>query len=194
MHDPVKTDMRLAGRLLRYHTWPHTRPQTVGEHSWQLARILLTVYPEASAAMFAYIVVHDVGELHTGDAPYPVKGRNPALKAEMDRLEQNGLEDMATTWGLSLSAATITNREAIIIKACELVEMYEWGLEELNLGNRYAWLVANRCLEAFHLLKVPDPAGARLISYISQRQKAFYALQSQSVMNPNTVYPGDPNN
>lgn len=139
----LRTDARMAGRVIRYHTWPHIRQQTVGEHSWQVLRILLSLWPECPAHVVRHAVMHDVGELRVGDPPYPVKADNPVLQREMDRLEQSAVDEIASTWDLPVPG--LEGDDKWIFKLAEFIEMWEWGLEESLMGNKFADLVAFRC-------------------------------------------------
>lgn len=140
----LRRDARMAGRVLRYHTWPHIRPQTVGEHSWQVARILLSIHPLASRDLLVHTVVHDMGELRTGDLPYPVKADNPPLQAIMDDLEYDAMAEICSNW--EIQAPMIGELDRWAFKLAEFIEMAEWGMEEALMGNQFARLVADRCL------------------------------------------------
>lgn len=140
----VRDDARLAGRVLRYHTWPHIKEQSVAEHSWQLLRILLAIWPEAPQHVLSYIVRHDCGELTTGDAPYPVKANNPILGKEMNRVERDGLMLQIEAGFLRLGP-DVDEQEKWAVKLAEFIEMWEWGAEELLMGNQFARLVSQRC-------------------------------------------------
>src|SRR5947208_2732904 len=82
-------DPRRAGRVLRYHTWPHIRPQTVAEHGWQVARILLAWWPSASQELVNHCLFHDVGEVAAGDVPFPAKRDDEALRRTHDSTEMD---------------------------------------------------------------------------------------------------------
>ena len=140
----VRDDPRLAGRVKRYHTWPHIKEQSVGEHSWQLLRILLAIWPTCPAHVLAYVVRHDCGELTTGDAPYPVKANNPVLGAEMNRVEDEGLM-LQIESGMLYLGSDVSDDEKWAVKLAEFIEMWEWGAEEMLMGNQFARLVAQRC-------------------------------------------------
>lgn len=143
----VRNDGRLAGRVLRYHTWPHIRPQTIAEHSWQFCRILSVIWPQVPAHVLLYIIRHDCPEIKTGDAPYPVKKDNPVLAGEMDRIEQESLEELVLG-GFLADSPDLTESERWVTKLAEFIEMWEWALEERLLGNQFARLVEERCLRA----------------------------------------------
>lgn len=140
----VRNDARMAGRVLRWHTWPHIRPQTVAEHSWQLLRILICIWPEVPAHVMSYVVRHDCGEIKTGDAPYPVKADNPDIAEGMNRVEEEALVELEQA-GFLAFGPDVTDDEKWVVKLAEFIEMWEWGAEEMLLGNQFARLVAKRC-------------------------------------------------
>lgn len=141
--DNVRTDTRAAGEILRYHTWPSLRKQTIANHSWNVWRIMYQIWTvklkmEIPAAVTEHVMLHDVGELRTGDAPYPIKKDNPELKAVMDRLENESLAEQGIT--LKETGAIWKWR----IKVAHAIEMMEFGIDEMNLGNRYGAPVVQR--------------------------------------------------
>jgi hypothetical protein len=147
----VRDDPRLAGRASRYSTWPHIREQSIGEHCWQVLRILLTIHPGASPELLRYTVFHDNGELTAGDPPYPVKVENPVFAEEHGRIEDEGLALQLYEWGITHipRKSEMSASDLWIFKLAEFIEMWEWGLEEQLLGNQFAALVSQRCIEAF---------------------------------------------
>ena len=140
----VRDDARLAGQVSRYHTWPHTRQQSVGEHSWQVARILMSIAP-FRWHLVQYAVLHDIGELTTGDIPYPIKKDNPALQSVMDQLETDTLQSLTRDWGMRLPVLRLEKHDKAIFKLAEFIEMWEFGWEEVLRGNRFAERVRDRC-------------------------------------------------
>lgn len=150
----VRNDIRLAGRVLRYHTWPHIRQQSVAEHTWQVLRILLAIWPDAPPHVIRYVMGHDVGELTVGDPPYPIKANNPVLKTEMDRIEGEAQDELFEEWMLG-EVPDLTEDERWAFKIAEFIEMWEWGWEEELLGNRFAVRVRERC-EAVVIQRMND--------------------------------------
>lgn len=149
----IRTDPRLAGEVSRYHTWPHIRQQSIAEHSWQVMRVLLAIYPMASRGLLIHCMNHDAGEIGTGDIPYPIKKENPELKKIMDNLESETIGVMASKWNFPVPAL-LSPEEKIVFKIAEFIEMWEWALKEQLLGNKFAEVVASRCLEeAFSLCR-----------------------------------------
>lgn len=128
----VLCSTRMAGQVKRYHTWPAITQQTVAEHCYHCMRIYYEIWHELPPQVAAYVLYHDSGELVTGDLPYPVKKNNPDLKAAADRVEALALE----TLGVKLP--DLDRLEKNRVKACDLIEMLEYGFYELRLGNKLA--------------------------------------------------------
>lgn len=68
-----------------------------------------------------------------GDLPFPVKSKNPTLKACIDEGEKDALESMCVV------LPELTPEEKRRVKICDLLEMNEFGREELARGNSFAW-------------------------------------------------------
>jgi 5'-deoxynucleotidase YfbR-like HD superfamily hydrolase len=177
-HHPVVLDPRRAGRVLRYHTWPHIRPQTVAEHCWQATRILMAMWPDVPPHLIRHMMFHDVGEVVTGDPPYPLKSSSPTLKAALDGVESDAHLAMCLPWGLP-APLKLAEAEAVVTKLADLIEMWEWGLDEVALGSHEAELVVTRCRDAFVVLAdrlEPDhPARAGYERYVARRITAVTA-------------------
>lgn len=128
----IDNSLRFAGLVKRYHTWPVIREQTVAEHSFHIMRIYYQLF-EMPAPVWEYIMKHDLPEIGTGDVPFHVKRKHPAVKAAMDGAEEAWTSDMGMSW------PNLTDIERRRVKLCDLLEMYEYGWEEFRRGNQYAW-------------------------------------------------------
>ncbi len=144
-------DPRTAGDVLRYHTWRTIQQQTNAAHSWQVARILLAIWPSAPREVLIQTLMHDIGEVVSGDLPYPVKRENPDLKAACDRIETAAHLAMCAPWGVP-PPQVLTNEARAVIKLAEYLEMAEFGMVEEQLGNVHGTLIVSRCLEAVNEL------------------------------------------
>lgn len=178
----ARGDTRMAGRVARYHTWPLITRQDISQHSWQVWRIMRAIWgPKIPWDVTEQVLLHDVGEVRTGDAPYPIKRDNPALKAEMDRLEEHALEEQ----GIHLQPLLPFWRWAI--KVAHTIEMMELGLDELAAGNAFgstivlqmaAWLPEQM---AAYPSAYPsdDVIDVTLVQeYVTERARRFVALQT----------------
>jgi 5'-deoxynucleotidase YfbR-like HD superfamily hydrolase len=170
--DCVRLDTRLAGQLKRYHTWPIIGQQTIGEHCWQILRIYLAVVDTIDPHMICHIMYHDAGEHFTGDLPYPIKRDNPILKEELDRLQNQSIAAQMQYWGC-FRQIVLSDYDKAFFKQMELIEMAEFGMDQVNLGNNHGFIIADRCLHAAYEQK----PCYRLCKYVIKRIK-LYKIQN----------------
>lgn len=137
-NDYITSNVLFAGRVKRYHTWSVHHEQTVGEHCWQIARIYEVVFGEIPGPVEKFIRHHDTPELITGDPPFPTKSKNPTLKAEYN------LMDEAAYAKLHIAVPEISDEEKRRVKICDLLEMMEFGMVEVQMGNLLANVVIQR--------------------------------------------------
>lgn len=140
----VRSSTRLAGLVKRYHAWPTLRQQTTGEHTWQVMRIYYEVFGPPEPDVAVYMLHHDAVEIRTGDGAFNAKRDHAFFKAafdEAERLEAPKLFGSQQAADAALPAiGTIAKRR---IKLCDLLEMWEFGREELKMGNQYAHPIIN---------------------------------------------------
>jgi 5'-deoxynucleotidase YfbR-like HD superfamily hydrolase len=145
--DMIHKSLRVAGSVVRYHTWPVQTKQTVADHTFHLMRIYHFVFAglqdfDWDDATVAYVLKHDMGEQRVGDLPYPSKKNDPILAARVAVAEQHALD--LQDWPES---DELTPWQKIGIKICDLLEMAEFALHEMFLGNKYAEPVYQRVTE-----------------------------------------------
>lgn len=168
------TDARLAGQVVRWHTAPMARRETVGEHSWQVARLVLAFWPDAPRDLLVRALLHDVGEVASGDVPFPVKSSNPALGREIERVEHSGHLAMCIPWGLPSMPQTETAWLSVL-KLADLVDMWETAAQEAMMGSRFGRDIIDRLAPAIQQRRLdlastmPDVA-MRVETYINRRQ------------------------
>jgi 5'-deoxynucleotidase len=101
--DPDLTESRIAsiidaGGVVRWHTHGRSLSQSVAEHSWGVAAIVLLLKPDASAALLRAAILHDVHEVVLGDIPSPLKRRFRGIlgmieeTVQQEFLAEHGLE------------------------------------------------------------------------------------------------------
>ena len=178
MIDPTN-DPRIAGQVKRYHTWPVLQSQTNAAHSWQVARILLAIYPECDRSLLVHALNHDSGELHSGDLPYPVKKENPELKTHVDRIENRAINTMHVLWDFPI-VQKLDPIDKIIFKIAEFIEMYEFGAQEVIMGNKFGYIVAERCITQAQKMASDlfrdhgrGDIATNIWSYIERREKMW---------------------
>lgn len=134
--------LRFSGGVKRYHTWPTIQTQTVAEHTWNVLRIYYELFGPPSPEVTVYTLFHDAPELYTGDPPFPIKRDNPDLKAGYDRLDAEFMRNHR------IPEIPVTDEDKIRIKVCDLLEMWEFGLVDMKMGNTLATLILTRCEDA----------------------------------------------
>jgi hypothetical protein len=142
---------RLAGQVLRYHTWPVHRQQSVGEHTWQVLRIYFQIFGAPGPLVTSSILWHDAGELVTGDLPFPFKAHNATVK---DAIESAEYAAIATMGGVPDAGLSDDQRRRV--KTCDLIDMLEFGLHELGMGNRFAYPIVDDISESIRKLWYAD--------------------------------------
>lgn len=165
-------DPRRALQVTRYHTWPRLREQTVGEHSAQVARILLAIWPDAPRHVLVHCITHDMGEVGPGDPPYPSKTRSEDFARGHGELEAAAYLEMRVPWGLP-PPSWLQPHEKAVFKLAEFLEMWEWASAEVLMGNQAAGLVEARCRQAADRLMehVPGDVHQWAAAYIRQREQ-----------------------
>ena len=161
-------DPRRAGLIERYHAQTHVTQQTVGEHTWQVLRILTTIWPQVPQHILVYGVYHDIAEGVTGDVPYPVKLGDLKIKRLMDLAEEATVAELQRKWGTP-RIPTLTDLEKKVFKGCELIDFLEYAWYEKNLGNKYAQIIIDRVMpRVVGLYSLPD-FGSKFQNYVEQR-------------------------
>lgn len=168
----ITDDPRAALEIRRYHTWKVTHHQSVGEHTCQIMRIMLTIWPRCPRRLLVYAVTHDMGEM-CGDIPYPFKKMFPELKSGMLKAESELRMRQRETVGIPPSVS-LSAQEQKFFKICEYIEMMEYGISEINMGNRYGDLIVQRMRDELSRAKMDEvidhPGIPRAIEeYVSKR-------------------------
>lgn len=135
--------IRQGGSVLRFHTWPCVRPQSVAAHTWGVLALIYALDPEPSAALVRRAVFHDLAEYDTGDVPSSAKWANRDLKMMMDQVEDhfNKLHGFP-------GDDTLTEYELDVLKMADLLDMLWYCYEEYMIGNRGLKVVYVRVIDA----------------------------------------------
>lgn len=169
---------RFGFQVARYHTWPVHRQQSVGEHTAQMLAVWWRVWGPLSAEESTYVLWHDAGELVTGDPPFPFKSRHPEVKHAFDREEAIAVEVMGGpqagrgAWGENASAVTLLR-----CKIVDLLEMWEFGMTELRMGNEFARCIVKDTFDAVAQLggRLPREDFDKVLAYTT-RMRDWYQV------------------
>ncbi len=181
----IENDPRHAGRVRRFHTWPTITTQSVAEHTWQVMRIMMTIDAGmCTTKLMQYAVLHDVGEM-AGDIPWPGKRNSINLKSAMDAAEQIVRFNMKDKWGQP-TLPELTEIEKCFFKLCENIEMWEFGLQEVSMGNKYGVVIAARMLLAAgeYLTRLPPETQSAARQYIERRTSQESEVELVDVHDP----------
>lgn len=118
-----------AGMIERFHTCRTTRRQTVGEHSWGVAMVLMHIC-DPSVNLLKAAMLHDVPELVTGDIPAPAKWACRPLAEALNQFE----DDICIGWGI---AVELTDDEHNLLKWADMFELCLYAKAEVGMGNKY---------------------------------------------------------
>jgi len=159
------SEARAASEVQRCHTFHTHRPYSVGQHSYNAAMLALSLKADGECSMPAadieqavmMLLVHDIPEIYTGDVPGNVKWLNPVLAAVLSEAEYAWVEravpkelhhlfykfldaDMPEDIAARLSAIHA------LVKWCDVMELWLFLNEELEVGNRHTRVIA--CIAA----------------------------------------------
>lgn len=145
--------LREAGAVRRLHTARTLRQQTLAEHSWGVAMLVLELMPSARATLLHWALTHDLHELETGDTPAPTKWKHPAI--------EDALRAAECAWDRCYLSArhSLSTAERQVFKWADMAELVAWTREELLLGNQLIRLVYLHALWALRECPLPEECG-----------------------------------
>ena len=144
-----------AGNVKRWHTRYVIQQETVGAHSWVVGMLVQFLYdvaypnewtPAEKLEMLNKALIHDIGELRTGDLPAHVKRlMMPYTLASIECIEEDFVKAamMWRTKHLVKNALQVKKMDKLIYMADVLAAAYYCGVER-SLGNNNLSDVAER--------------------------------------------------
>jgi len=133
--------------------WLARSGDTVGAHGARMAVMAKRIWPDASAALIWACIVHDLGEAVAGDAPMSAKS-DPTLKAALDRIEAQAMDDMGLDMPLSAQ-----DRDRL--KYLDRLDAYLWMQHHApQLVEWDAWQEARKWLTRQWIVLVADARRA----------------------------------
>jgi len=124
--------MRKGGQTKRFHTERLIGEETVAQHSFGVACLVILLEPAPSVALLKAALFHDIAEQDTGDVPAPVKWKHPELKGLLHRIEEIFHERYS--WSLSTNLSV---HEETVLKWADSLDLMCTAMEQRMLGNRY---------------------------------------------------------
>lgn len=151
-----------GGEVVRCHTFPTLRPQTVGQHSFGVAwwcAELSDGAPTADLLMAA--LAHDLPEAKFGDIPAPAKR---TMSKEARLALELAEDDSMVAVGIPLYTGRLTVQERNVLKLADYLELLAYTVREMALGSRHRTLLACHENAVAYVLQVLNAAhsGAQL--------------------------------
>lgn len=133
--------LREGGHTQRAHTLPYHGSYSVAEHSWNVATIIICLWREnVPASLLLAALMHDVTERWTGDGPGPAKWFNDDLDAAHKKAESFVENSLGIENWMQLA-----HYQAAWLKSCDVLELWLWSLDQINMGNRNAEAIKADC-------------------------------------------------
>ena len=123
--------LRKSGYVKRFHTLPTIgEVQSVSAHSWNVTLLINELFPDCGKQLLLAAMYHDVAEVIIGDMPATTKWKYPELAEVLSQAERKVEEELNIQFAL-------TEREKIILKMCDMLELVLYSAEQLKMGNLY---------------------------------------------------------
>jgi 5'-deoxynucleotidase YfbR-like HD superfamily hydrolase len=148
-----------GGETRRYHGFRMLMEDTVGHHSYNVACIIMTVRPAASAKLLRAALKHDAAEHRVGDLPAPTKRAlphsrlddgwrtlDPGVEYSFREVFGNYEESVAEDYGVDLEQ-DLPPEDAWVLKFADSLDGMRFCANERALGNKTRRL--EECYEAF---------------------------------------------
>lgn len=157
-----------AAKIKRYHTAIIVGEQNVGEHTYGVAQLVRYFTNDNwSKQLMMAALDHDVLEYLTGDMPHPTKVMHPDLKNYLAIIEKDLRKEHQMEY-------TLTDEERVILRCADLLESAQFGLYQLQLGNKYGRQIIHAIEKAFldqDSGKVPQAARDMMVEVNSVSQR-----------------------
>jgi len=116
-----------TGLVRRFHTEGRLLPQSVAEHSWGVAVLLLHFWPDSRSEVIREALGHDMGEYVSGDLPAPVKWNSTVIKEAHDKIADEFREKI-------FPSNELDNLEHARLKAMDYLELMHFLVKEKQSG------------------------------------------------------------
>ena len=117
-----------SGKVNRMHTMPQLHRENIAEHTWGVLLAVVRYYPQATADFLRAVIMHDAGEIATGDIPGHVKWSNPELGRRVEMMERNYVGKLAQISELSIT-------EFWLLEIFDRLDFCVSCVHEMRMGN-----------------------------------------------------------
>lgn len=145
-----------AGVVERFHTVRTHRRQTIADHSWGVAMVVLMIYPECPRYVLEAALFHDLAESVTGDLPATVKWKNPVLQELLAEMEHRFNKEH------KLTSEFMTAKDHDVLKWADMMELVLFCRTEVEMGNLPLTAVLRRGQQHLKTLGFPTKQAEHL--------------------------------
>lgn len=154
-----------AGQVRRFHIHPTIGQETVAEHTYGVAMlVLMLTNRKASAALLRAALYHDIPEIETSDVPFTVKASFPIVKCSLEVLE----EEFLTKWDMIID---LNEADKLVLKWADMLQLLFYCKQQRELGNRGMNAVFARGVDFLNSLK-PVEHGRELLQWLIENYHA----------------------
>lgn len=154
--------LRGAARVRRFHTRAVIHQQTVGEHSFGVACLVLEIEPGASANLLRAALYHDAAEYILGDMPATAKWDYKALAETYGMYSRDIEEDLSLR-------VELTPYEQALLKFADMADLVAYAFEEWDMGNHGAIEFIKNGLEDLRLRNIPNSKAAEFLGWLENK-------------------------
>lgn len=127
-----------GGKTKRFHTSDTQTVQTVAEHSFGVAMMVMLIHPKAHKDLICAALVHDLAEHRVGDMAAPFKRANPDIKHQLQLMEDHLLRQQSLNFEDLLRPG-----EQVIVKAADYLDGMLYCVRERRLGGQCKYIFDN---------------------------------------------------
>ena len=119
-----------GGAVKRFHTVPTIGEETVGEHSFGVAMMVMAITEgKVSVELLKAALFHDIAEQVTGDSPFTSKRAFPLLKSAIEAAEEVWEKDN----GFHVE---LNKRDKDLLKTADMMQLLWRCKLQRDLGNK----------------------------------------------------------
>ena len=126
--------------IVRYSNVPRIKNETVAEHSFLVAAIVIKLYDYYKFNLgyaLQMAICHDMPEFDVNDVTHGTKKKYPALAKEVERVQFKALEEMPdAVQNAFYDFEAGISAEACVVKLADILQCTQYAENEVRMGNK----------------------------------------------------------